>query len=80
MGMESCLYYNCGGRRFPSGMENEFRLSSGGRKDLNVGNTTSRRGYNKDEETPFPQGIPNVEDSLREWRMSFIYQAAAEKL
>ena len=61
--MESCLYYNCGGR-----------------KALNVGNATSRRGYKKDEETPFPQGIPNVEDSLREWRMSFIYQAAAEKI
>ena len=59
-GMESCLYYNCGGRRFPSGMENEFRLSSGGRKALNVGNATSRRGYKKDEETPFPQGILKV--------------------
>jgi hypothetical protein len=61
-------------------MENEFHLSSGGRKALNVGNATSRRGYKKDEETPFPQGIPNVEDSLRECRMSFIYHAAAEKI
>jgi hypothetical protein len=64
----------------PFGNGELFVFNCGGRKDLDVGNATSRRGYTKDEETPFPQGIPNVEDSLREWRMSFVYQAAAEKL